>query len=156
MTLTLRSAADAAAMKTKIRNEARSARITILLFTRKGLRWTVYAGLLALRVRMRGGNWQFAIGWSIRILQTAFPGIAPSDRLRFSRLQLRGSAGIAPASLSSPQGKDAQTERHFKEQKIVERGIYRVRAVEVNRCSPEICSRSSTDIRVMKSTTTRS
>jgi hypothetical protein len=59
------------------------------------------------------------------------PGIAPSDRLRFSRLQLRGSAGIAPASLSLPQSKDAQTERHFKELKIVERGIYRVRDVEV-------------------------
>jgi hypothetical protein len=47
------------------------------------------------------------------------PGIAPSDRLRFSRLQLRGSAGIAPASLSSPQGKDAQTEGRVKELKIV-------------------------------------
>jgi hypothetical protein len=43
----------------------------------------------------------------------SLPGIPPSDRLRFSRLQLRGSAGIAPASLSSPQGKDAQTEGHF-------------------------------------------
>jgi hypothetical protein len=57
------------------------------------------------------------LGSSIQILQTAFPGIAPSDRLRFSRLQLRGSAGIAPASLSPPQGEDAQTEGHFKEQK---------------------------------------
>jgi hypothetical protein len=53
------------------------------------------------------------------ILQTAFPGIAPSDRLRFSRLQLRGSAGIAPASLSLPRGKDAQTEGHFKELEIL-------------------------------------
>jgi hypothetical protein len=48
----------------------------------------------------------------------SLPGISSSDRLRFPRLQLRGSAGIAPASLSSPQGKDAQTEGHFKEQKI--------------------------------------
>src|ERR1700721_2541270 len=40
--------------------------------------------------------------------------VDPSDRLRFSRLQLRGSAGIAPASLSSPHGKDAQTERTFQ------------------------------------------
>jgi hypothetical protein len=48
-------------------------------------------------------------------VRTAFPGILPSDRQRFSRLQLRGSAGIAPASLSSPQGKDAQTEGHFKD-----------------------------------------
>ena len=46
------------------------------------------------------------------------PGNAPSGRLRFSRLQLRGSAGIAPASLSLPWGKDAQTEGHFKEQEI--------------------------------------
>jgi hypothetical protein len=50
---------------------------------------------------------------SVRFLQAAFPGVDPSDRLLFSRLQLRGSAGIAPASLSSPQGKDAQTEGHF-------------------------------------------
>jgi hypothetical protein len=47
------------------------------------------------------------------------PGIAPSGRLRFSRLQLRGSAGIAPASLSLPWGKDAQTKGHFKELEIV-------------------------------------
>jgi hypothetical protein len=47
------------------------------------------------------------------------PGIASSDRLRFPRLQLRGSAGIAPASLSLPQGKDAQTEGRFKERKIL-------------------------------------
>jgi len=46
------------------------------------------------------------------------PGNAPSGRLRFSRLQLRGSAGIAPASLSLPRGKDAQTEGHFKEREI--------------------------------------
>src|SRR5258708_25778842 len=64
-TLTLRSAADAAARATRSNNEAQSARITILLFTRKGLRWTVYAGLLALRVRMHEqrlatGRWQFA------------------------------------------------------------------------------------------------
>ncbi len=46
------------------------------------------------------------------------PGNSPSDRLRFPRLQLRGSAGIAPASLSSLWGEDAQTEGHFKERKI--------------------------------------
>ena len=44
-------------------------------------------------------------------LADGLPGNPPSDRLRFSRLQLRGSAGIAPASLSSPHGKDAQTEK---------------------------------------------
>jgi hypothetical protein len=53
------------------------------------------------------------------LLANGLPGILSSDRLRFSRLQLRGSAGIAPASLSSPQGKDAQTEGHFKELEIV-------------------------------------
>src|ERR1700721_439363 len=52
------------------------------------------------------------------------PGIHPSDRLRFSRLQLRGSAGIAPASLSLPQGKDAPTEGHLKERKTLVREIY--------------------------------
>jgi hypothetical protein len=52
-------------------------------------------------------------------LADGLPGNAPSDRLRFSRLQLRGSAGLAPASLSSPRGKDAQTEGHFKEREIV-------------------------------------
>src|SRR6266403_5973884 len=51
-TFILSSAADAAATAEKSKNEAQSARITILLFTRKRLRWTVYAGLLALRVRM--------------------------------------------------------------------------------------------------------
>src|ERR1700740_3378297 len=39
MTLTLRSAADAAEKETRSKNQAQSARITILLFTRKGLRW---------------------------------------------------------------------------------------------------------------------
>jgi hypothetical protein len=58
------------------------------------------------------------MGQNIRLLADGLPGIASSDRLRFSRLQLRGSAGIAPASLSSPRGKDAQTEGHFKERKI--------------------------------------
>ena len=47
------------------------------------------------------------------------PGIAPSGRLRFSRLQLRGSAGIAPASQSLPRGKDAQTEGRVKEREIL-------------------------------------
>src|SRR5207302_11394105 len=36
---------------------------------------------------------------SIRHTQPAFPGF-PGDRLQFPRLQLRGSAGISPASLS--------------------------------------------------------
>jgi len=34
----------------------------------------------------------------VRWIQPAFPGF-PSDRLRFPRLQLRGSAGFSPASL---------------------------------------------------------
>src|SRR5437879_6248539 len=123
MTLTLRSAADDAARATKSKSEAQSTRITILLFTRKGLRWTVCAGLLALRVRMVNSTQQSALSIQpMRALARAhprffaggLPGIAPSDRLRFSRLQLRGSAGIAPASLSLPSGKDAQTERTFQ------------------------------------------
>jgi hypothetical protein len=59
----------------------------------------------------------FRAAQNIQLLADGLPGINPSDRLRFSRLQLRGSAGIAPASLSSPRGEDAQTEGHFKERK---------------------------------------
>src|ERR1017187_9334334 len=98
MTLTFRSAADAAARETKSKNEARNARITILLFTRKGLRRTIYAGLLALRVRMANPAVR-----NTRLLADGLPGNFPSDRLQFPRLQLRGSAGIAPASQSLPQ-----------------------------------------------------
>src|SRR5258706_2115360 len=127
MTLTLRSAADAAARATKSKNEERKTCMTILLFTRKGLRWTVYAGLLALRVRML-----IVTVHNIRLCTAGLPGIHPSGRLRSSRLQLRGSAGIAPASLSLPEGKDAQTEGHFKEREKVVRGIYRGGAVKVN------------------------
>jgi hypothetical protein len=42
---------------------------------------------------------------SVRLLQSAFPGFSlseiPSGRLRCPRLQLRGSAGFAPASHSA-------------------------------------------------------
>jgi hypothetical protein len=69
---------------------------------------------------------------AIRLLADGLPGISPSGRPRFSRLQLRGSAGIAPASLSSPQGKDAQTEGHFKEREIAVSEIYWLSTVEVN------------------------
>src|SRR5579863_7529484 len=107
MTLTLRSAAAAAARATSRNNATGNARMTILLFTRKGLRWTDCAGLLALRVRM---------ACTIRF------GPRPSrDRPQwpeaFPRLQLRGSAGFTPASQSSPSGKDAPSEGYEKEQK---------------------------------------
>jgi hypothetical protein len=46
----------------------------------------------------------------------ALPGISPSGRWQFPRLQLRGSAGFAPASLSSPSGEDAHSEEHCKDQ----------------------------------------
>src|ERR1700691_5963065 len=72
MTLTLRSAADAADRRTKSKNEAQNVRITILLFTRKGLRWTVYAGLLAWRVRMVEPG-----GPTSEFLHLAFPGSLP-------------------------------------------------------------------------------
>ena len=83
----------------------------------------------------------------IRLLADGLPGNVPSDRLRCSRLQLRGSAGIAPASLSSPQGKDAQTEGHFKERKNVMSEIYRGDAVEVNR-RPGLVAKASLRIRL--------
>jgi hypothetical protein len=47
----------------------------------------------------------------------------PSDRQRFPRLQLRGSAGFAPASLSLPSGKGAHPVG-FKEQELLVQGIY--------------------------------
>jgi hypothetical protein len=52
---------------------------------------------------------------------------------------LRGSAGIAPASLSSPTGKDAQTERTIlsKNGKYFVKGIYRDGMVEVKRRNNE-------------------
>src|SRR4029077_171868 len=82
MTLTLRSAAEAAARATRTKNKARNARITILLFTRKGLRWTVYAGLLALRVRMKK---RLAIShWLLHPdLAGGLPGMLPVDGCDF-------------------------------------------------------------------------
>jgi hypothetical protein len=70
------------------------------------------AGLLASRVRM-----------SNPACQPAFPEIS-SDRRRFPRLQLRGSAGFAPASLSSPSGKDAHPKELFKEPAKLVQGMY--------------------------------
>src|SRR5260370_5666151 len=100
MTLTLRSAADAAARATKIKNEARSARITILLFTRKGLRWTVFAGLLALRVRML--EQQLAL-WTICScktehpdFQTAFPGLNPVTGCHFRAYSCAATRELHP------------------------------------------------------------
>ncbi len=43
------------------------------------------------------------------------PKNRPGGREQFPRLQLRGSAGFAPASLSSPSGKDARSENIYKE-----------------------------------------
>jgi len=42
------------------------------------------------------------------------PGTYPSGRWQFPRLQLRGSAGFSPASLSSPSGEDALSEEDAK------------------------------------------
>jgi len=56
------------------------------------------AGLLASRVRMG----------EIRIRPRPSREF-PSGRGQCPRLQLRGSAGIAPASLSSPSGEDARS-----------------------------------------------
>jgi hypothetical protein len=64
-----------------------------LLYHAKGLcgRFTPVSWLASQDVSFRS---------NIRFLQSAFPGF-PSDRLRFPRLQLRGSAGFAPASHSA-------------------------------------------------------
>jgi hypothetical protein len=53
-----------------------------------------------------------------------FPEFVPSGRRRCPRLQLRGSAGFTPASLSSPSGKDARSERNAKEQKQRAKNLY--------------------------------
>jgi hypothetical protein len=45
------------------------------------------------------------------VIARGLPGITPSGREQFPRSQLRGSAGLAPASLSLPSGKDARSER---------------------------------------------
>src|SRR5580658_2967055 len=76
MTLTLRSAADAAARATKTRNEAQSARITILLFTRKGLRADDLRRSPGFaREDASSSNWQLAR--ASKFLQTAFPEFLP-------------------------------------------------------------------------------
>src|SRR5271169_33578 len=102
MTLTLRSAADAAARATKIKNVTRDTCMTILLFTRKGLRWTDCAGLLALRVRMAcaiqfgprpsrdHSQWPEAVS-SLTVarqrgIHTRFPFFAERQRRAFRRL----------------------------------------------------------------------
>src|SRR5580692_5922455 len=106
MTLTLRSAADAAARATKSKSEARSARITSPPFHAKGVK----VDGLRRSPGFASEDAQGAVGNGLEHPEFAggLPGIRPSDRLRFSRLQLRGSAGVAPASLSLPRGKDAQ------------------------------------------------
>src|ERR1700730_8707097 len=58
--------------------------------TRKGLVWTVHAGILASRASTRLPTYE-RYNRPSRVL--------PSDRLCFPRLQLRGSAGFSPASL---------------------------------------------------------
>ena len=60
-----------------------------------------------------------------------FPGFVPSDRRRCPRLQLRGSAGFTPASLSSPSGKDARSEEMPKSRNSVQR-IYTDGECKVN------------------------
>ena len=87
-----------AAEKTSEKKDNRDNAHTILLCTRKRLKLTDRAGLLASRVRMITAS-----GYA-----PAFPG-SPSGRGQFPRLQLRGSAGFSPASLSSPSGKDARS-----------------------------------------------
>src|SRR5260370_16403053 len=101
MSFTLRSAADAAARAKIIKNETRSARITILLFTRKGLRWTVYAGLLALRVRMRNPT-----GSEHPVfLQSAFPGILPVTGCDFLACSCAAARDLHPLPFLPPQPK---------------------------------------------------
>src|SRR5690242_3678363 len=85
MTLILSSAAEAAATRTTTPMRIRRHRMHSSFDTRKGLRWTVHAGLLALRVRTpcstSGGDNRPSRGW-------------PSDRLRLSSLTVARQRGI--------------------------------------------------------------
>src|SRR6266446_7296815 len=90
MTLILSAAAEAAATRTMKPARIRRNRMHSSFNTRKGLGWTVHAGLLASRVRTPLSTFD----------EYKRPSrVCPSDRLRFPRLQLRGSAGFSPASL---------------------------------------------------------
>jgi len=67
------------------------------------------AGLLALRVRVSNQKVRPPTP------PAAFPEFS-SGREQCPRLQLRGSAGFTPASLSLPSGKDARPVCHDKDQ----------------------------------------
>ena len=65
-------------------------------------------------------------------MRPAFPGF-PSDRLRFPRLQLRGSAGFSPASLLVRNDEGARTKEVVKEQTDYGFENLLARGSEVNR-----------------------
>src|SRR5580700_11781508 len=136
MTLTLRSAADAAAIETKIRNEARSARITILLFTRKGLRWTVYAGLLALRVRMRGGNCNSQLAGASGFCRRPSQGLLPVTGCDFLAYSCAAARELHPLPCLRHKAKTRKPKDISKNAKYVVSGIYRAAIVKVNRRPP--------------------
>src|ERR1700739_480333 len=145
MTLTLRSAADAAEKETRSKNQAQSARITILLFTRKGLRWTVYAGLLALRVRMveqlsavRHADDRWSYPTSENSLQTAFPGNLPVTGCDFLAYSCAAARELHPLPCLRHMAKTRKPKGHFKELEILVSGIYRAGVGEVNRRSGSV------------------
>jgi hypothetical protein len=91
------------------------------------------------------------LGFSnVRRIQPAFPGF-PSDRLRFPRLQLRGSTGFSPASLLISVTRVREPKKVVKEQTDVVGKIYSLGAAKSNggamgdgRPRPSQCCRQHT------------
>jgi hypothetical protein len=68
----------------------------------------------------------------IRLLRPAFPD-RPSDRLRFPRLQLRGSAGFSPASHEQKLQPMTWREPRFEKEQKMQSRIYWQADGKVNR-----------------------
>jgi hypothetical protein len=58
-----------------------------------------------------------AVGQNIRILQTAFPGLLPVTGCDFLAYSCAAARELHPLPCLRHEGKDAQTEGHFKERK---------------------------------------
>jgi hypothetical protein len=78
-----------------------------------------------MRWQLAISNWPLAISTGVRNLQTAFPGSIPVDGCDVLAYSCAAARELHPLPCLRLRGKDAQTEGHFKEQKIVEREIYR-------------------------------
>ena len=120
----LESAAKTAAAKAREKTTARSDAHTILLCTRKGLKWTVCAGLLALRVRMTFQD--------IRLrLQPAFPGLIPVTGGDFLAYSCAAARDLHPLPCLHRAAKTREPKDVLKERKNCRRNLIRGQGVEV-------------------------